>query len=101
LRFIAIAADPIDSSPQNPALTDRVLLAQPVRLRPSVYELKPFFAITSFSISRSRLRSATQFLQSTVLILQLRQTLRLARLEPAILGQDWQTYLCPAKPFVD
>jgi hypothetical protein len=35
------------------------LLLQPAGVRPSVYELRPFFAIIAFSISRSKLRSAT------------------------------------------
>src|SRR5271165_7181745 len=47
--------------PANPALARRVLPSQPVRIRPLVYELHPFFAMTAFSISLSRLRSTTGF----------------------------------------
>src|ERR1700677_442211 len=47
--------------PANPALARCVLVPQPVRVRPLVYELHPFFAITAFSISLSRLRSTTSF----------------------------------------
>ena len=45
--------------PAHPALTGFVLTVKPLRIRPPVYELRPFFAITAFSISLSRLRSAT------------------------------------------
>jgi len=47
--------------PANPALARCVLRTQPVRIRPLVYELHPFFAMTAFSISLSRLRSTTSF----------------------------------------
>src|SRR3984957_4792757 len=47
--------------PANPALARCVLAPQPVRVRPLVYELHPFFAITAFSISLSKLRSTTSF----------------------------------------
>ena len=47
--------------PANPALARCVLAPQPVRVRPLVYELHPFFAISAFSISLSRLRSTTSF----------------------------------------
>ncbi len=59
--FIAITADCHRQQPADPALAGRVLFAQPARIRPLVYELQPFFAITAFSISRSWLRSATIF----------------------------------------
>lgn len=45
--------------PAYPALADQKLLPQPASIRPSVYELRPFLAITAFNISRSRLKSAT------------------------------------------
>src|SRR6185312_2906150 len=61
LALIAIAAHRQRQQPADPALADLVLLPQPARVRPPVYELSPFFAITAFSISRSRLRSATSF----------------------------------------
>src|SRR6266403_3415201 len=47
--------------PADPALARCVLQPQPVRLRPLFYEPHPFFAITAFSISLSRLRSTTSF----------------------------------------
>jgi hypothetical protein len=47
-------------------------------VRPPVYELRPFFAITAFSISRSRLRSATKRLSRPFLIFQRSQLLRFA-----------------------
>src|SRR6266498_313722 len=47
--------------PANPALADHVPYPQPARVRPLIYELHPFFAITAFSISLSRLRSTTSF----------------------------------------
>src|SRR5437660_5099495 len=47
--------------PANPALTGCVLDPQPAHVRPLVYELHPFFAITAFSISLSRLKSTTSF----------------------------------------
>src|ERR1019366_5382187 len=39
--------------PANPALARCILQPQPVRIRPLVYELHPFFAMTAFSISAS------------------------------------------------
>src|SRR5271163_5257797 len=46
--------------PAYPAFAGSILRSQPASSRPSVYELRPFFAITAFNISRSRLRSATR-----------------------------------------
>jgi hypothetical protein len=46
--------------PAHPALAGSILRSQPACIRPSVYELRPFFAITAFSIALSRLRSATR-----------------------------------------
>jgi hypothetical protein len=56
--------------PSHPTVSGRELFPPPAGIRPSVYELGPFFAITAFSISRSRLRSATSRFQMTVLVLQ-------------------------------
>jgi len=39
----------------HPALAGRKLLLQPAGVRPPVYELRPFLAITAFSISRSEI----------------------------------------------
>ncbi len=57
-RMIAITGYGNRQQPAYPALTGLVPCAEPVSIRPSVY-VRPFFAITAFSISLSRLRSAT------------------------------------------
>src|SRR5213594_1980892 len=60
-RPVAVTCDRYPHQPANPTLARCVLGPQPVRVRPLVYELHPFFAITAFSISLSRLRSTTSF----------------------------------------
>src|SRR5713226_8030838 len=59
--LVAVTRHRHPQQPANPALARCVLHPQPARLRPLVYELHPFFAITAFSISLSRLRSTTSF----------------------------------------
>src|SRR5581483_8135342 len=58
-RVVTVTRHRNRHQPAHPALAGCVLNAQPAGIRPSVYELRPFFAITAFSISLSRLRSAT------------------------------------------
>jgi hypothetical protein len=60
-RLIAVTRYRHRHQPANPVFTHCVLHPQPVRVRPLVHELQPFFAITAFSISLSRLRSTTSF----------------------------------------
>jgi hypothetical protein len=59
IRQVPIAAHRNRHQPAHPALTGSILLTQPACIRPSVYELRLFFAITALSISRLRLKSAT------------------------------------------
>src|SRR5277367_4860400 len=59
--LVAVTRHRHPHQPANPALARCVLQPQPVRVRPLVYELHPFFAISAFSISLSRLRSTTNF----------------------------------------
>src|ERR1035441_1774339 len=59
--LIAVTRYRHPQQPANPALARCVLPTQPTRVRPLVYELHPFFAMTAFSISLSRLRSTTSF----------------------------------------
>src|SRR5580704_405134 len=59
-RLIPITAHCNRHQPAHPALTGSILRGKPARIRPPVYELNPFFAMTAFSISLSRLRSATR-----------------------------------------
>src|SRR6185437_3699339 len=47
--------------PADPPRAHQVVLPQPARLFLPLYELQPFFSITAFSMSLSRLRSATSF----------------------------------------
>src|SRR6266850_206822 len=47
--------------PANPLLARLVILSQPAHFSPQVHEPHPFFEITAFSISLSRLKSATSF----------------------------------------
>src|SRR5438445_220747 len=47
--------------PADPPLAHQKMLPQPVHFLPPLYELHPFFSITAFSMSLSRLRSATSF----------------------------------------
>src|SRR6516162_6000649 len=61
LRPVTIRRHRHPHQPAHPALTGCVFHPQPDRVRPLVYELHPFFAITAFSISLSRLRSTTSF----------------------------------------
>jgi hypothetical protein len=47
--------------PARPLLARAILLAQPAHFFPQAYEPNPFFEITAFNISLSRVRSATNF----------------------------------------
>src|SRR5229473_2226474 len=47
--------------PADAPLAHQKMLPQPVHFLPPLYELHPFFSITAFSMSLSRLRSATSF----------------------------------------
>jgi hypothetical protein len=58
------------------------MLLQPVHFLFAFYELHPFFSITAFSISLSRLKIRHQLLEPPVLILQLPQPLRLTPVIP-------------------
>jgi hypothetical protein len=67
-------------------LTRGELFDQIGRVRTPLYELSPFFISSAFSISRSRLKSATNFFQPSVLVFQMVQSRRLARFDSAVLG---------------
>lgn len=47
--------------PASPLLTRAVVLAQPVHFLTEAHEPHPFFEITAFSMSLSRLKSTTSF----------------------------------------
>src|ERR1700691_164210 len=49
------------SRPQQQHVQPPISKSRFLRVRPLVYELHPFFAMTAFSISLSRLRSTTSF----------------------------------------
>jgi len=60
-RLIAVTRYRHRHQPANPALARCVFHPQPTCIRPLVHELHPFFAISAFNISLSKLRSTTSF----------------------------------------
>src|ERR1700676_5641865 len=66
LRIVPLAHVPLarlrHSHPvADPPLAHQKMLPQPVHFPPPLYELHPFFSITAFNMSLSRLRSPTSF----------------------------------------
>src|SRR5215475_13118465 len=58
---ISLARFRHSQQPADPPLAHQKMVPQPVHFHFALYELHPFFSITAFSISLSRLKSATSF----------------------------------------